>query len=177
MADKIRVAVIGAGHLGRFHARLLANNPDFELVAVVDPATDALKSLADEVQVRGLNSHQSLTNEIDAAVIATPTENHHSIGMELLLAGKHLLVEKPLAAKVTEANALVECAAAGNCILQVGHIERFNPALLAIEHEIDEPKFIEARRFGGYSFRSTDIGVVLDLMIHDVDIVLNLVGA
>lgn len=177
MAEKIRIAVIGAGHLGRFHARLIANNPDFQLVAVVDPVADARNVLADELHVRGLDSHQSLLEEIDAAVIATPTHQHHKIGMELLLKRKHLLIEKPLAGNVREANALVECATVGNCVLQVGHIERFNPALQEVYNQIDRPRLIEARRLGGYSFRSTDIGVVLDLMIHDVDIVLSLVRA
>ena len=177
MAETIRIAVIGAGHLGRFHARLIANNPDFQLVAVVDPVADARNALGDELLVRGVDSHHSLLGEIDAAVIATPTQQHHQIGMELLLKGKHLLIEKPLAGTVREADALVECATVGNCVLQVGHIERFNPALQEVYNQIDQPRLIEARRLSGYSFRSTDIGVVLDLMIHDVDIVLSIVRA
>ena len=177
MTEKIRIAVVGAGHLGRFHARLLAANTDFQLIGVVDPDAEARNALAEELHVKGVDSHRVLLDEIDAAVIATPTEYHHQIGMELLLRGKHLLVEKPLAGNLSEADALTECAAAGNCILQVGHIERFNPALLAVQDKIEQPKFIEACRCSGYSFRSTDIGVVLDLMIHDVDIVLNLINA
>lgn len=177
MTETIRIAVIGSGHLGRFHARLIKANADFQLVGVVDPDTEARNALAQELEVAGFDSYQPLLEKIDAAVIATPTEYHHRIGMELLLAGKHLLIEKPLAGNVSESDALVECAAIGNRILQVGHIERFNPAFLAIHNKIENPKFIETSRFSGYSFRSTDIGVVLDLMIHDVDIILSMVHA
>ncbi len=177
MTETIRIAVIGSGHLGRFHARLIEANTDFQLVGVVDPDRDARNALAQELHVAGFDTYQPLLDNIDAAVIATPTEYHHRIGMELLLAGKHLLVEKPLAGNVSESDALVKCAAVGDRILQVGHIERFNPAFLAVRNKIEHPKFIEACRFSGYSFRSTDIGVVLDLMIHDVDIILSMVHA
>lgn len=175
--DKIRIAVIGSGHLGRFHARLAAANDAYQLVAVVDPLERARQQLADELDCQACSDHRSLIGQIDAAVVATPTRNHHQVGMDLLLAGVDLLIEKPLAASLGEADELVDCAAANNCILQVGHVERFNPALTAVDHQITAPKYIETRRFSGYAFRSMDIGVVLDLMIHDLDIVLNLVRA
>ncbi|MEK6249174.1 MAG: Gfo/Idh/MocA family oxidoreductase [Planctomycetales bacterium] len=175
--DKIRIAVVGSGHLGRYHARLAASNDSFQLVAVVDPMEKARQELADELDVQACSDHRQLIGQIDAAVVATPTLNHHQVGMELLLAGIDLLIEKPIAVSLGEANELVDCAAANNLVLQVGHVERFNPALAAVDHQITSPKYIETRRFSGYAFRSMDIGVVLDLMIHDLDIVLHLAGS
>ncbi|OUT63061.1 MAG: hypothetical protein CBB70_14815 [Planctomycetaceae bacterium TMED10] len=176
MSKKIKIAVVGAGHLGRFHARLLSKHPEYELLAVVDPSLPARTSVAEEVGVKSYESIDLLPEggEINAAVIATPTKYHCEIGEALLKKRLHLLIEKPLALNLSQADALVSIAATENRVLQVGHIERFNPALKNVYQQVSQPHFIDARRHGGYSFRSTDIGVVLDLMIHDVDIALSL---
>ena len=176
MFKKIKIAVVGAGHLGRFHARLLSKHDAYELVAVVDPLASARLSVAREVSAKSCKSVDDLADidSIDAAVIATPTKYHFKISEELLKKGVHLLVEKPLALNFSQADTLVQLARSQNRILQVGHIERFNPALQRVYQQVERPYFFDARRHGGYSFRSTDIGVVLDLMIHDVDIALSL---
>ena len=170
----IRLAVIGAGHLGRIHARLLKQVDGAQLVAVADPIEAARQSAAAECGVPALADYRQLLGQIDAAVVATPTVLHHAVGCELLRAGVHLLIEKPLASTLAEADELLAAARAGGAILQVGHIERFNPALAAVKDQVPQPKYIQASRMSGFTFRSTDIGVVLDLMIHDIDLVLSL---
>ena len=176
MTQKIKIAVVGAGHLGRFHARLLAKHPDYDLKAVVDPSVTARESVAQEVSVRNYDSCETLLTheELQAAVIASPTKYHFTLAESLIQAGKHLLIEKPLASDLSQAEALVAAASEKKCVLQVGHIERFNPALSKVYREVTQPTYIDAKRMGGYSFRSTDIGVVFDLMIHDVDVVLSI---
>ena len=173
----VRVAVIGAGCFGRNHIRLLSSMDDVELVAVVDADERARQQAAKDFGVTTVADHRELQQKIDAAVLAVPTRLHHRLGMELLQRGVHLMVEKPLATCGDEARELVETAAERGRILQVGHIERFNPALEAALPHVDEPRLIEARRTAPHRFRSTDIGVVFDLMIHDLDIVLSLVRA
>jgi len=170
----LRVAVVGAGHLGRIHARIAAGLEDIELVAVVDPLESARSSVAQEARTRPVADYRQLVGTIEAAIIATPTCSHHAIGMELLGAGLPLLIEKPLAPTTAEANDLVGLARKQGVVLQVGHVERFNPALTAVSADVRDPKYIEATRTSGYTFRSTDIGVVLDVMIHDLDIALSL---
>lgn len=177
MSKPLRLAVIGTGHLGRIHARLAHANSAFELVAIVDPIVSARDAVASELGVESHHDHHELVGRIDAAIVAAPTCFHHDLGIDLLQQGVDLLIEKPLARSLDEAEQLVQCAARNKRILQVGHIERFNPALVAARPHIRVPKFIEANRLSGYSFRSTDIGVVLDIMIHDVDVILDLVDA
>jgi predicted dehydrogenase len=172
--NPLRVAIIGAGHLGRIHARIAAALDEIDLVAVVDPVESARASVAQEARTRGVADYRELIGEIEAAIIATPTHTHHAIGMDLLSGGVPLFVEKPIAATAADANELVSLARKKSLSLQVGHVERFNPALLAVTADVRDPKFIEATRTSGYTFRSTDIGVVLDVMIHDLDIVLSL---
>jgi predicted dehydrogenase len=172
---KLRVAVVGAGRLGAFHARKLAAMEQVELVAVVDPLPERRNRLAAECHTRPWADHRPLLAQLDAAVIAAPTRFHHSLGLEFLESGVHLLVEKPLAAALAEADELVAAARRAGLVLQVGHIERFNPALAAALPYVRNPKYVEAVRAGGFTFRSTDIGVVLDLMIHDLDVLLWLV--
>ena len=172
--NPIRLAVIGAGHLGRIHARIAAGLEDIELVAVADPMESARQSVAQETQTRGVADYRELIGEIDAAILATPTITHHTIGVELLSSGVPLLVEKPLAPNSAEAGELVSLARKQGLILQVGHVERFNPALACVAAEVRDPRYIEATRTSGYTFRSTDVGVVLDVMIHDIDVVLSL---
>lgn len=173
----IRLAVIGAGHLGRFHAKIAAQLDDVELVAVCDPLKESRQRVSQEVGCRPVADFREVVGQIDAAVLATPTFTHCDIGQQLIEEGLSLLVEKPLASTVAEAEQLLRCADRQGSILQVGHVERFNPAFTCVASKLKEPKYIEATRTSGYSFRSTDIGVVLDMMIHDLDIILALVDA
>jgi predicted dehydrogenase len=168
------LAVIGAGHLGRIHARIAAGLDDIQLVAVADPVEAARQSVAQEAHTRGVGDYRELIGEIDAAVVATPTTTHHAVCTELLASGIPLLVEKPLTSTSAEADELVSLARRQGLVLQVGHVERFNPVLACVASELRDPKYIQATRASGYTFRSTDIGVVLDMMIHDIDVVLSL---
>lgn len=173
--SKVRVAVIGVGHLGRIHAKLLGTVDGAELAGVVDPVPSAREQVAAELQTTAHADHTSLLGQIDAAIIATPSRYHHAVAVDLLQHGVHVFVEKPMTLNVGDADELIAVAAARNLVLQVGHVERFNPALVAAQPHIAEPKYIEAVRAGAFTCRSTDIGVVLDLMIHDIDVVLSLV--
>jgi predicted dehydrogenase len=173
---KLRLGVVGAGHLGTIHTRLLRSIDDVELVGVSDPSPAARRRIADEFQIETFEDHRPLLGRIDAAIVAAPTRDHYWIGMELAEAGVHLLVEKPMTATVAEADALIRAARARNLVLQVGHVERFNPAFAAA-CQIPSPRYVEAVRASGYTGRSIDVGVVLDLMIHDIDLVLSLVGS
>lgn len=172
-----RIAVIGVGHLGRLHAQLLAKRDDVELVGVVDAAAEQAGAVAAACGTTAWPSVEPLMGRIDGAVIATPTRSHAAVALPLIEAGVHLLVEKPLAISADEAATLVAAAQRRGVCLQVGHVERFNPAWTAVETRLADPKFIEASRTSGHKFRSTDIGVVLDLMIHDLDLVLAAVAA
>jgi predicted dehydrogenase len=171
----LRLAIIGCGRLGTFHAQKLARMPDVQIVGVVDPLPASRDRLAGELHTAALESHVPLVGKIDAAVIATPTVLHHHVAVDLLKAGTHLLVEKPLCATVAEADELVDLARRRKVVLQVGHVERFNPAFSASAPHLRDPKYIEAVRTSSFTFRSMDIGVVLDLMIHDIDLVLSIV--
>jgi predicted dehydrogenase len=171
----VRLAVIGAGHLGKIHARLAKQLTTATLVAVVDPVEVSRTAVAAELQVATYDDYHPLLNQFDAAIVATPTQFHHAVVMELLERGKHVLVEKPIAVTNAEAEEMVATAAARELVLQVGHVERFNPAWMRVRSQLHNPRFIAARRLAPYTCRSTDVGVVLDLMIHDLDLVLNLV--
>ena len=171
----IRIAVIGVGHLGKIHAKLARSVDSAILVGVVDPVREAREAVAAELGTLAFASHTALIGQIDAAIIATPTRFHHAVAADLLAHGIHVFVEKPMTLNVGDADDLIAAAAKGRLVLQVGHVERFNPALVAAQPHLTEPKYIEAVRAGAYSCRSTDIGVVLDLMIHDIDVVLSLV--
>jgi predicted dehydrogenase len=174
-AKPVRLAVIGAGHLGKIHARLAKQLTTATLVAVVDPVEVSRTAVATELQVATYDDYHPLLNQFDAAIVATPTQFHHAVVMELLERGKHVLVEKPIAVTNAEAVEMVAAAAARELVLQVGHVERFNPAWMRVRSQLHNPRFIAARRLAPYTCRSTDVGVVLDLMIHDLDLVLNLV--
>jgi predicted dehydrogenase len=169
--------VIGAGRLGSFHAQKLTRMADVELVGVVDPLAANRDRLAAELHTAPYSSHLPLLGRIDAAVIASPTALHHQLAVDFLEARTHLLIEKPICTTVAEADELVELARRRQLVLQVGHVERFNPALAAATPHAQNPKFIEAVRASDFTFRSMDVGVVLDLMIHDIDVVLSLVRA
>ncbi|MFN6162812.1 MAG: Gfo/Idh/MocA family protein [Planctomycetota bacterium] len=176
--DKLRIAVIGGGHLGRIHAKLLATRQDIELVAVCDPSAEARNEVETKLALPTRSTYESLKDQIDAVVIASPTIYHHAIGRWCLDRGIHTLIEKPIACSVREADDLIACAERNDCRLQVGHIERFNPAWTWTRQSIDRESIhhIDARREGVYTGRSTDIGIVLDLMIHDIDLVLSLIA-
>ncbi len=175
--SRLRMAVVGVGHLGKAHARVLAGLPDVELVGVVDIDLDQAQSVADQYGTRAFSSHLSLVDQVDAASIVVPTTFHSQVAETFLQKNIPLMVEKPLAASLTEAEYLVRLAHQQDVLLQVGHIERFNPAFEALVAKSFQPKFIEAQRVGPFTGRSTDIGVVLDLMIHDLDLLLQLVGS
>lgn len=172
----LRMAVIGAGHLGRIHTRLLRSREDVTLVGVVDPVATARDSVATEFQIPAAEDLAALDGPLDAAIVATPTANHHAVALELLGRGVHAFIEKPITTTTAQADELIAVAERRGLVLQVGHVERFNPAWRAAARLAPAPRYIEAVRTSGYAFRSTDIGVVLDLMIHDLDVVLSLVG-
>lgn len=172
---KLRVAVIGAGHLGAIHARLLRSIDDVHLVGVVDPREDARRRVAAESQTAEFADHRQVLGQIDAAIIAASTEHHYWLAQELAEAGVHLFIEKPITRTVAEADALIRAANQRQLVLQVGHVERFNPAFGAAAAQLERPRYIEAVRASGFTGRSVDVGVVLDLMIHDIDLVLSLV--
>lgn len=171
----LRIAVVGAGHLGRIHTRLLQPLDEVELVGVVDPIPEARDRIAAEYGVPVFDHHDQLPTDLDAAVVATTTEHHYAVGAELLRRGVHLFIEKPISTTVEQADELVALAKSNRLVLQIGHVERFNPAWRAVAARVRRPRYIEAVRMSGYTFRSTDIGVVLDLMIHDLDLVLSTV--
>ncbi len=171
----LRLAVIGAGRLGRFHAQKAAAREDVALIGVADPLATQRQSVAAECGCHAVADYRSLFGEIDGAIVAAPTCLHHEIGLDLLSNGIHVLLEKPLAPTATDAQDLVEAARANRLVLQVGHVERFNPAFTGSAAHLRDAKYIEAVRASGFTFRSTDVGVVLDLMIHDIDLAICLV--
>jgi predicted dehydrogenase len=174
---KVRAAVIGVGYLGRFHAQKYAQLEECELVAVVDERQEAREAVAAEVGSRALAGYRELLGQVDAVSVVTPTAAHFAIAREFLEAGAHVLVEKPITETPQQARELIELAAKYGRILQVGHLERFNSAILGAEEHLRAPRFIECHRLAPYKERGTDISVVLDLMIHDIDIVQTLVGS
>ncbi len=173
--NTVRIAVIGTGHLGRIHARLAKSLQRAELIGIAEPVASARQAVAEEVGTQGFADYRELFGQIDAAILATPTATHHQIGMDLLNHGVHVLVEKPIAFDLGQADELIAAAHRQGVVLQVGHVERFNPALRRVLPHIHDPKYIEAKRLSSFPFRSTDIGVVHDLMIHDLDVILSLV--
>jgi predicted dehydrogenase len=175
----IRTAVIGVGHLGRQHARIhaaLAAEGKSQFVAVCDLDEATARTVASSYEVKWTNDWRTLADGVDAVSLATPTESHADIACELLRAGIHVLVEKPISRTLAEADRMIDAAAVGKATLMVGHLERFNPALVALRPHVRRPVYFEIHRVGEFTTRSLDIDVVLDLMIHDLDIVLWLVG-
>src|SRR2546430_2245992 len=172
---KLRVGVVGVGHIGNNHARLYSEIAAADLTAIYDLDLARANSTSRKYGGTAAKSLDEFAELIDAASVATPTNSHHEIALQLLQCGKHLLVEKPITENPQDATELAELAARNRLILQVGHVERFNPVLSALESRLTHPRFIEAHRLSPYPNRSTDIGVVLDLMIHDLEIILHLV--
>ncbi len=175
MSNHFKAGVVGVGAIGKNHARIYSQLEGCELAAVFDTDADAAAAIVAQYGGRVAGSVEELSELVDAVSVSTPTSTHRAIGEALLAAGKHVLIEKPIADTAVDARALVELAAEKNCILQVGHIERFNPVLDDIEARLTDPRFIEVHRLSPFPNRSMDIGVVLDLMIHDLEIVLHLV--
>jgi predicted dehydrogenase len=174
---KVRMAVIGAGGFGKNHLRVIHESPDAELVAVIDTDRSRAAAAAEKFGCTALGDIDELKGQVDGAVVASPTTTHADIGCRLMQNGIDVLVEKPIASDAASANRLVEAAASNSRILQVGHLERFNPAVEALLQEITLPLFFEIHRLSLFSPRSLDVDVVLDLMIHDIEIVLAMTGS
>ncbi len=173
----VRVAVVGAGYLGRFHAEKYAALDGVELVGVVDVDTAKAAEVAGHCRSRAFGRHLDLMGRVDAVSIVVPTPLHFAIAGDCLRNGIDVLIEKPMTTTLAEARELIDIAESEGLILQVGHLERFNPAVVAVRERIHKPMFIESHRLSLFQGRSTDVSVVLDLMIHDIDIILNFVGA
>jgi predicted dehydrogenase len=175
MSQRMKVGVAGVGHMGKEHARIYSELQEVELVGVHDSNPDTARKIAAKCKTRAFGSLEEMVDAVDAASIVTPTSTHLAIAEPFLKRGKHVLVEKPIAMDTEEARKLVDLAEKHGAKLAVGHVERFNPVLVALEERLGRPRFIEAHRLSPYPGRSTDIGVVMDLMIHDLEIILHLV--
>ncbi len=173
--DQVKIGIIGVGYLGTQHARILSYLEEAELKGVADIDFKKAMEIGNRHGVAYYQDYNEMIDEVDAAIVATPTMDHFSISLNLLRRGKSVLVEKPITETVEQAEQLVEAAGRSGLVFQVGHLERFNPAVEAVETMIREPRFIEVQRLGSFSSRSLDIDVVLDLMIHDLDIIMALV--
>jgi predicted dehydrogenase len=177
MADRLRTAVIGAGHFGRFHAQKYASLPDSDLVAVCDVVRERAEQVAAECGVRALTAYGDLIEAVHAVSIVVPTGEHYPIARAFLDHGVHVLVEKPIAATLEQANDLVRLARDRGVVLQVGHLERFSSVRRVMDEVVTSPVYIEANRISPFRLRGTDVSIVLDLMIHDIDLILSLVDA
>jgi len=175
--NKTRIGVIGVGYLGKFHAQKYAAMADVELVGVADASLETASQVAESVGCRAFADYRQMLAEVEAVSVVVPTTLHHLVAGECLQAGLDVMLEKPMTVTVTEADDLVKLAAAGQRILQVGHLERFNPAILAMEEHLTTPMFIESHRIHVFKNRALDVDVVLDLMIHDIDIILTIVAS
>ncbi len=175
---KLNIAVIGVGNLGQHHARIYTTMTEFvNSVYVVDIDKSKLDRISKSYNVITSSNYKEILDKVDAVSLVVPTQLHYQIGKEILLSKKHLLIEKPITTNIDEAEELISIAKKSNLILQVGHVERFNPVVGAVKQYINNPKFIESMRLGPFDPRVADVGVVLDLMIHDIDIVLSLVNS
>lgn len=177
MSQTIKTAVIGVGHLGKEHARIYHTLETSELVAVCDTNESNGRAIAEKYGVRFVRDYRELLGEVAAVSVATPTVNHHEATCAFLEAGVGVLVEKPISRTLAEADEMIRLAETNNAVLQVGHIERFNPAFQALLKQISNPKFFEAHRMGIFTMRSLDIDVVMDLMVHELDIIASLAGS
>lgn len=173
--EKLRVGVVGVGYLGKFHVQKYQHMPDVDLVGVVDADADQGKKVAHDNGTTYYPDHQSLFGKVDAISIAAPTPVHFSIAQDFLKQDVDVLIEKPITNVLDDADELIQIAETRGLIIQVGHLERFNPAVVALDGKIDQPRFIESHRLSLFQGRCTDVSVVLDLMIHDIDLILNLV--
>ncbi len=174
---KLKVAVVGVGHLGQHHARIYSQMKEVELVCVVDIDPARAKSVARQYNTKYKNNYRTISEALDAVNIAVPTQNHFEVAQYFLSRGIHVLLEKPITKTLAEAEQLAEAAQKSGAILQIGHVERFNPAVEALIKRVRSPRYIESHRLGPFAARGTDVDVILDLMIHDLDIILSLVSA
>lgn len=177
MSDRINVGVVGVGYLGRFHALIHSRHPQVNLVGVVDSNPEQARRVADEAGCQVFETAAELLDQIDAVSVVVPTSLHLEVARPFLARGIHMLLEKPIASTVADGDEIVRLAAANNAILQIGHLERFNAGVMALAERIKKPRFIEAHRMSPFVARATDVDVVSDLMIHDIDIILALVNA
>lgn len=175
MSEKLKVGVVGVGYLGQIHARIYHEMPNVDLVAVVDANEDVANDIAKQYNCRAETNHLKLLDKVDAVSIVVPTSLHYDVSQPFLEAGIATLLEKPIAATVDEARKLVDLAAQNNAPFLIGHLERYNPALRDIVTRVTEPKFLEVHRLGTFVERATDVDVITDLMIHDLDLVLSVV--
>ncbi len=177
MSEKINVAVIGVGHLGKWHADKYAAADDCNLVAVVDTDLETARSIADKHGAEAVTDYQAILGKVDAVSLVVPTSAHYDIARDCLAGGIHCLIEKPITESVAEAQTLIDLARDHKLVLQVGHIERFNSVMMDIDDMLDQPQFIESSRLAPFTPRATDVSVILDLMIHDIDIILDLIAS
>jgi len=173
--SRLRAGVIGVGYLGRFHAQKYAALENVELVGVADVSRERAEEVAAEVGTTAFTDYGELLAQVDLVSIVVPTQHHFPVAKECLAAGCHILLEKPVTQTVAEADELIRMAAERHLVFQVGHLERFNPAIMALKGVLKSPLFIESHRLAPFKTRGTDVNVVLDLMIHDIDIILNMV--
>jgi len=173
----VRVGVVGVGYLGRYHAEKYSKIPGVELAGVADIDGERAETVAREFGTSAYREHRSLFGQVDAVSIAVPTPEHFAVARDFLNQGVDILIEKPITTTLEEADALLKIARSQDRFIQVGHLERYNPAVLALREIVGEPMFIESHRLSRYQPRGTDVSVVLDLMIHDIDIILNFVNA
>ncbi|MGA8178473.1 MAG: Gfo/Idh/MocA family oxidoreductase, partial [Desulfobacterales bacterium] len=175
MKKKLRVGVVGVGYLGQFHAEKYARMTDVELVGIVDIDESRAQTVADKANTTAYTTHQTLFGKVDAVSIAVPTPSHFVIARDFLLNNIDILIEKPITVTIEEADELIRLAESNNLMIQVGHLERFNPAIVALKNIVKQPMFIESHRLSIFKGRCTDVSVVLDLMIHDIDLILHFV--
>jgi len=173
--EKIKIGIVGVGYFGQFHAEKYARNEETELVGIVDIDASRAREIAKRYRVQPFGHHTDLLNKVQAVSIAAPTPSHYSIAKDFFLKGIDVLLEKPISSTLKEAEELIGLAESRGLIFQIGHLERFNGALSGIEERVEHPRFIESYRLGPFSGRGAEIDVVLDLMIHDLDIILTLV--
>jgi predicted dehydrogenase len=174
---RLRLGVVGVGYVGELHAQKYAAMEDIDLVGLADIDFERAKDVARKYNTKGYNSHTELLPHVDGLSLAVPAASHYEIGHDILTYGTHLLIEKPITLKLGDADRLIEIAKRNKAILQVGHIERFNPAVVKMGSLLSKPVFIESQRLNSFTKRGTDVDVILDLMIHDLDIVLHLVDS
>ncbi|RMG32835.1 MAG: gfo/Idh/MocA family oxidoreductase [Gammaproteobacteria bacterium] len=175
--NKLAVGVAGVGYLGRFHALIYARHPEVELVGVADTNPETVRRVAEEAGCEAFDDPRDLVERVDAVSIVVPTTAHLEVSQPFLEAGRHVLLEKPIAASVAEGRRIVDLAREAGVVLQIGHLERFNAGVMALAERIESPRFIEAHRMSPFVARATDVDVISDLMIHDIDIVLSLIDS
>lgn len=175
MSEILQTAVIGVGYLGRFHAQKYAALPQANLVAVADPNAEQAARVAEECGTRAVADYRDILDEVDAVSVVVPTQQHFAVARDCLARGIHVLLEKPMTVTVAEADELIALAKTNGCTLQIGHLERFNAAVQALDGVLATPRFIESHRLAAFNPRGADVNVVLDLMIHDIDIIQTMV--